>query len=72
MAYPKCSRANKPRFPNKLEADLVLASITLTNTRHRKGKYREAPTRSFPCEFCKGWHLTSQVRGRGLERESSN
>lgn len=60
MARATCTRNQKPRFPNKLECDLAIAAIHLTNVHHRHRKSREEPTRSYECEFCSGWHMTSQ------------
>lgn len=64
MARRKCSRTGKPMFPNELEANLALADIQRSNAHHRRRKYREEPVRSYPCEFCHQWHLTSQDKNQ--------
>lgn len=67
MAYRKCSRADKERFPSRLEANLAIARIASNVKHHRKGPQRDSePTRSYQCEFCSGWHMTSQ--SKRLER----
>jgi hypothetical protein len=62
MARPKCSTTGKDRFPNEMESNLAIASLTLASKHHRRQKYRELPTRSYQCEFCHGWHMTSQAK----------
>lgn len=61
MARRFCSIANKDSFPNELEANLALADIHRSNAHHRRRKYREEPVRSYPCDSCGGWHLTSMT-----------
>jgi hypothetical protein len=61
MARRKCSTTGKDRFPNKLECDLAIVDIHRSNSHNRHRKYRDEPTRSYRCEFCGGWHMTSQV-----------
>lgn len=59
MARRKCSTTGKDRFPSSMEANLAIADVQLNAKHHRKGKYREEPTRAYCCEFCRGWHMTS-------------
>lgn len=61
MARQKCTRGSKDRYPSKLECDLAIADIQRSNNHHRRRKYRDEPVRSYQCEFCGGWHMTSQV-----------
>lgn len=65
MPRKHCSKDNKPSFPNELEANLAIADIQRSNSHNRHRKFREEPTRSYPCGTCQGWHITSQ-----LDRES--
>lgn len=59
MARPKCPVSRKPRFPSQLECDLAIVNIERTNKVHRRQKFREEPCRSYKCEYCNGWHMTS-------------
>lgn len=63
----KCSATGKVRFPNKLEAILVIAffrwklykarnKIDGTRVKHRAGKV--AQRRAYYCRNCRGYHLT--------------
>lgn len=45
----------KLRYPDKLAAKIVLAKAQ----RQDHGELR-----AYRCEFCRGWHLTSQAKGR--------
>lgn len=54
----KCAKA---KYDSKLEAQLALADIHRSNTHHHRRKYREEPIRSYQCDKCKGWHLTSMT-----------
>lgn len=64
MARKKCSRTNKTRFPNELEAKIAMANIQRKNSHFRHQKSREDPTRVYRCEFCGDWHMTSQTKDR--------
>lgn len=68
MARPKCKKADKDRFPTELDCNLAIAAIQGKNRRHRHRKYREEPCRSYECEFCGGWHMTSQPERQSLTR----
>ena len=61
MARSKCNRTQKDKFPSRLEADLAIADIQRSNNHNRHRKYREEPQRSYNCEFCGSWHMTSQL-----------
>ena len=61
MPRPNCTTSTKKRFPNRLEAELALADIHRSNSHHRHHRYREEPIRSFECDSCGGWHLTSMT-----------
>lgn len=60
MARSKCSKVGKDKFPNKLEADLAIVDIQISNSHHRRRKYRDEPQRSYLCGSCKHWHMTKQ------------
>lgn len=62
MARQVCKFSGKDRYPNKLECDLAIADIHRSNNHNRHRKFREEPTRSYQCEACKGWHMTSQPK----------
>lgn len=62
MARRKCSTTGKDRFPSKLEAELAIADIQRRNKSNRRRKFREEPSRSYRCEFCGTYHLTSQSK----------
>jgi len=47
----------KRRYKTKPQAELELQLMhACNNDKHR------VPVRAYPCEYCKGWHLTSQPR----------
>lgn len=46
---------NKTRYRSRGAADAALRSIRKRGDHHGK-----KPTRSYLCELCSGWHLTSQ------------
>lgn len=50
-----CIKTNKVRFQDRIAAELTLEHIQL---RARRTIHNEK--RSYPCEFCHGWHLTSR------------
>ena len=62
----KCERTGKEQFRTKLDAELKRSSLSQRAHKHRKNRFREEATRSYRCEFCGKWHLTSQAK-RGLE-----
>lgn len=62
MARRICSYAQKAMFPNKLECDLAIMDIQSRARKHRKQKFREEPKRSYQCESCHQWHMTSQEK----------
>lgn len=51
-----CRRAGKTRYWDDVAAKLELSRIS------NKGGGNQIPTRIYRCEFCKGWHLTSQPK----------
>lgn len=59
----KCYRTGKTRYPDALEANIQINRIRKNITRHRKQRFREEPKRAYECEFCLGWHITSQAKG---------
>lgn len=63
----RCSTTGKTKYPNRLEADLAIADIGRAVAHHRKNKNRETPTRSYRCEFCRSWHMTSQDKNQQKE-----
>lgn len=61
----KCPKTGKDKYDTQLDAEIVKSRIQGQVTGHRKMSYREEPSRTYECEFCFGWHLTSQAeRGR--------
>lgn len=62
MARPKCAVTDKDRFPSRLEAQLALADIVSNSVHHRRQTNRELPDRTYLCEFCGSWHMTSKSR----------
>lgn len=68
-----CSVTKKERFSDRLDAELALADIHRMNTHHRRRKYRDEPIRSYFCNCCRGWHLTSMTKdGYESRRTVSN
>lgn len=65
MTKTKCRRTGKTVYRTKLDAELVRAKIVRGYKTHRKNPRAEEPVRSYRCEFCAGWHHTSQAKGRG-------
>lgn len=59
MSPRRTCPTGKVRFRNKLDAKIAMAS-----TQRAKGSNREE-NRTYRCEMCHGWHLTSQKRRRG-------
>jgi hypothetical protein len=51
------SSCGKTRYTSRAKANHALALI-----RHSGEQRDKKPTRSYLCEFCHGWHLTSQAR----------
>lgn len=60
MARKTCPAEQKPRFPSQLEAEIAKADIHRSNNHNRHRKFREEPSRVYPCTHCGGWHLTSK------------
>lgn len=60
-----CAKTRKRRYPNALEANLVVARIASKNKKNRRNSDRDEPIRSYQCEFCSGFHLTHQKKGEG-------
>lgn len=58
----ECSRTGKVRFRDKLAAQIELAGAV----RRDKGEQR-----AYRCEFCRGWHLTSQSKRRPSVRRGN-
>lgn len=55
-----CRRTGKRRYPDHQSAVQALHRFA-QSTRARK------PVRAYPCDLCKGWHITSQeVPGGGV------
>lgn len=53
-----CNRS-KTRYRNKVEAEIALSGIHMSQAKHRRRKFRETPMRVYFCGGCKGWHFTS-------------
>jgi len=53
----RCAADGKVRFASPEEATKRLLEIQADPPPGKK-----IPIRSYPCTFCKGWHLTSQER----------
>lgn len=62
----RCNRTRKVRYKSELGANLAMARIAMQSSRHRAQRHKEIPSRSYECQFCKGWHLTKQ------DKESSD
>jgi hypothetical protein len=62
MARKKCRQTLKDRFSSELEANMTIADIHRSNSHNRHRRFREEPTRSYSCEFCGDWHITSQPK----------
>lgn len=64
----KCPITGKDKYDTQMDAEIVKSRIQGQVTGHRKMSYREEPSRTYQCEFCSGWHLTSQVERDGKKR----
>lgn len=49
----RCSRTGKVMFRSKLQADIALARLRWLDA---------GQVRTYRCEFCNCWHLTSQPK----------
>lgn len=60
-----CNRSKKTKFPDAIAAKLALANIQRfgDDDVHHGGK---KPIREYRCEFCKGYHLTSQPKNEAV------
>lgn len=56
----RCKVADKERFPSQLEGQLAISNILKQQAKHRKQRFRETPTRVYPCGSCHGYHMTSK------------
>lgn len=53
-----CSKTLKQRYPTEQMARKVLLNARISRSLHANSSRREE--RVYQCEFCDGWHLTSQ------------
>jgi hypothetical protein len=53
---PICAVRNKVRYPSEAEAEVAVVKIRAKGPKKPGGR---VPIRSYPCEPCGGWHLTS-------------
>jgi hypothetical protein len=60
---PNGCKTNKRRFASEQEALVQLTEARIAAALHRCGEKRRED-RPYPCPFCRGWHLTSQPKGR--------
>jgi hypothetical protein len=51
-------RTGKVRFRDEVEARRALSRARWR--REKIGDQKRQETRPYPCQFCKGWHLTSK------------
>jgi hypothetical protein len=52
-ATGSCARTGKARFRDRIAAQLALNGIDNSDPKRRE-------RRAYRCQFCRGWHLTSQ------------
>lgn len=71
MSRPKCLITGKDRYPNALECQLAIADIALYSKHHRHQRNRETPTRSYQCNHCGDYHMTSKDEDRNRESVSN-
>ena len=60
--YGVCKATGKRRFPNEGLAKEALRSARKAASKQKRVKYvgrRRTESRYYPCDDCKGWHLTS-------------
>lgn len=63
-----CKKTYKTRFPDVIAAKMALATITRDGRDiNSSGK---VPRRSYRCEFCSGYHLTSQSKREYQEQKT--
>jgi hypothetical protein len=55
-----CRTTGKPMYKDRIQADLILQML---EKNRRRPSYELK--RSYPCEFCKSWHHTTQEQDRG-------
>lgn len=58
-----CNRTHKKRFPDSIAAKMALATISRYGSDMTSAEGKK-PTRAYECEFCKGYHLTSQPKNK--------
>ncbi|PWN64127.1 hypothetical protein [Chryseobacterium viscerum] len=68
--YPRCAATGKRSLPSVEEArslmylfrNAVLNKLTGKRIKHRRGK--PVQIRAYPCDYCKGYHLTRWTQQR--------
>lgn len=50
-----CPQTGKARYRDRIAALLALTGIDNSNPKRRE-------QRAYRCQFCRGWHLTSQTK----------
>lgn len=58
MTDRRATTCRKLRYRDEIAANLALATL------QRQGKTGHHETRTYRCEKCRGWHLTSKRRGK--------
>lgn len=56
----RCSATGKEKYPSRFEGQLAMSNISKQDAKHRKQRFRETPTRVYPCGSCHGYHMTSK------------
>lgn len=62
LARGFCRRTSKKRYPDSIAAKMALSTIQAWGSESSEAK----PTREYKCEFCNGYHLTSQAKNKKL------
>lgn len=66
--HSKC-RTGKKRHRDKVDAEITL--FKTINYIEKMGTDRKKPKRTYECEFCHGWHLTSKDERKRANGEAS-
>lgn len=62
-----CHKTGKKTFATRFETQLAMANVQGKHARRHRQRFSEEPTRAYKCEFCPGWHMTSQGKGRAQD-----
>lgn len=71
-AQKTCDVAGKVRYRTKLDAELALAQIRVSDSTRRSAASGRTEKRAYPCPHCKNWHLTHKEYTNTNTKETNN